>query len=89
MILLVADFFLIYCFKKFFQDTIRESKGLDSDQDQHLAVKIWVQSVCEYNQQTTKSACLYTVFGQVCWIKLHGEERGSKSIQHSRIKINF
>ena len=42
-------------FKSSFSNTIRVSKSLDPDQDQH-SVLIWVQTVCKGYQQKTKVA---------------------------------
>ena len=41
----------------YFRNTIRVSKSLDPDQDQHanmLLVLIWIQTVCKGDQQMTK-----------------------------------
>ena len=48
-----ADFFQNYLFKNSFRNTIRVSNDLDPDQDRHLLVLIWVQTVCKGYQQTT------------------------------------
>ena len=46
--------FFVVCW--FFQNTIRVSNGLNPDQDRHLSVLIWVQTVCKGYQQITNVA---------------------------------
>ena len=50
----MLTFFNIKIFKKFFQNSIRVSKGLNLDQDRHIVDMIWVQTVCKGYQLTTK-----------------------------------
>ena len=42
--------------QKYFRNTIRVSNGLDLDQNRHSSALIWVQTVCDGYQQTTKVA---------------------------------
>ena len=44
-------------YKKIFRNIIRESNGLNPDQDRHFVHSSWVQTVCKgYQQMTTVAA---------------------------------
>ena len=42
----------------FFINVFKKSFGLDTGQDQHSAVLLWIQTVCKGFQQTTKLSLL-------------------------------